>query len=103
LTYFYVKRIYNFMATNNGLSKIKYIIAIASGKGGVGKSTIATNLSFGLQKLGFQVGLLDADIYGPSQPGLLGTDVRPLGQDGMIVPVSKSGIKYISMGIMSPT
>ncbi|MCH7948726.1 MAG: P-loop NTPase, partial [candidate division Zixibacteria bacterium] len=56
-----------------GIERIKYVIAIASGKGGVGKSTIATNLSVALHLAGNKVGLLDADIYGPSQPGMLGS------------------------------
>ncbi len=86
-----------------GLSGIRHVIAIASGKGGVGKSTVATNIAFALNKLNFKVGLMDADLYGPSQPGMLGTDVRPTGQDGFIVPVERSGIKYISMGIMNPS
>lgn len=89
------------MAPENGLSKVKNIIAVGSGKGGVGKSTVATNLGFALNKLGHKVGLMDADIYGPSQPGLLGTHTRPTGHDGLIVPINKSGIKYISMGIMT--
>jgi len=91
------------MSHINGLSKIRHIIAVASGKGGVGKSTITTNLAFALNKLGHQVGLMDADIYGPSQPGLFGSDVKPVGQDGLIVPVMKDGVKYISMGIMTPS
>ncbi len=91
------------MTQTPGLTNIRHVIAIASGKGGVGKSTVATNLAYALKKLNYKVGLMDADLYGPSQPGLLGTDTRPTGLNGFIVPVEKSGIKYISMGIMSPS
>jgi ATP-binding protein involved in chromosome partitioning len=91
------------MTQTPGITNIRHVIAIASGKGGVGKSTVATNLAFALKKLNYKVGLMDADLYGPSQPGLLGTETRPVGENGFIVPVEKSGIKYISMGIMTPT
>ncbi|MDR2232486.1 MAG: Mrp/NBP35 family ATP-binding protein [Tannerella sp.] len=85
------------------LPKVKYIIAVASGKGGVGKSTIASNLSVALAKLGYKVGLLDADIFGPSQPKMFQVeDVRPLlehvnGRD-LIVPVENYGVKMLSIG-----
>lgn len=82
---------------------IKHIIAIGSGKGGVGKSTVAANLAFALAAKGLNVGLLDADIYGPSQPGLLGSIQRAVGNEGLIVPIEKSGIKFISMGTMNPS
>lgn len=85
----------------NNLSKVTHIIAVASGKGGVGKSTIATNLAYALNRQGHKVGLMDADIYGPSQPGLLGSSAHPVGQDGFIVPLDRDGIKFISMGAMT--
>lgn len=86
-----------------GLESIKNIIAVASGKGGVGKSTVTTNLAFALKEQGFKVGVIDGDIYGPSQPGLLGSDDKPTGQGGFIVPVEKDGVKFISMGVMNPS
>ena len=79
---------------------IKTIIAVASGKGGVGKSTTSVNLALGLKSLGFRVGLLDADIYGPSMPRLLDAKERPEVEDDRIVPIQKYGIKAMSMGFM---
>ncbi len=86
-----------------GIGSIKNIIAIASGKGGVGKSTVAVNLAFALKSKGFIVGLMDADIYGPSQPGLLGKREQPKGFEGAIVPLEIDGLKFISMGNMNQT
>ena len=76
------------------------IIAVGSGKGGVGKSTIAANLAIALARLGRKVGLVDADIYGPSQPRLLGIEgIRPYAQDKQLVPVpSPWGVSLLSMG-----
>lgn len=85
------------------MNNIKYIIAIASGKGGVGKSTTAVNLALALKGLGSEVGLLDADIYGPSQQLMLGVgdDVRPKQQDGkFILPVEAHGLKTMSMAYL---
>ena len=87
------------------LSGVKNIIAVASGKGGVGKSTVSVNLAIGLAQEGARVGLLDADIYGPSIPIMLGlTDERPLMTDvdgkNMIVPITKFGIKVMSIGLL---
>jgi len=79
---------------------IRNIIAVASGKGGVGKSTTAVNLALGLRALGLRVGLLDADIYGPSMPKLLGTDERPGVEDDRIVPIERYGIKAMSIGFL---
>jgi len=91
------------MGTAPGLGLVKHVIAVASGKGGVGKSTVTTNLALALKKSGFKVGLMDADLYGPSQPGLLGSEDKPIGQDGFILPVDKNGLKFISMGVMNPS
>ncbi|TDI62838.1 MAG: MRP family ATP-binding protein [Alphaproteobacteria bacterium] len=76
------------------------VIAIASGKGGVGKSTVAVNLALAFKQLGASVGLLDADVYGPSAPKLLGLEGRPDLVDGQIQPIEKFGLKIISMGLM---
>ena len=79
---------------------IRTIIAVASGKGGVGKSTAAANLALGLRTLGLKVGLLDADIYGPSMPSLLNVHNRPDVQNDRVMPIEQYGLKTMSMGYM---
>ncbi len=90
------------------LSGVKQVIAIASGKGGVGKSTVSVNLAVALSRLGYKVGLVDADIYGPSIPKMTGTeDAVPMAEDitledgtqmQLILPIEKWGIKFLSIG-----
>ncbi len=80
---------------------VKHIVAVASGKGGVGKSTTAVNLAMGLAAAGHKVGLLDADIYGPSQPRMMGISGKPSSADGKILqPMENYGIKVMSMGFL---
>jgi ATP-binding protein involved in chromosome partitioning len=87
---------------SSGLDRVKKIIAVASGKGGVGKSTTAANLALGLTRLGQKVGLLDADVFGPSLPRLFGVSDKPeLADDGkMLAPVEKFGVKLMSIGFL---
>ncbi len=86
------------------LPGVKHTIAVASGKGGVGKSTVAVNLAVALVKEGFKVGLIDADIYGPSIPLMLGVNERPkvtkTGNKSMLIPVLKHGLKLMSIGFL---
>ena len=82
---------------------VKNLIAVASGKGGVGKTTVAVNLAIALQRMGFTVGLLDADIYGPNVPVMLGTDEQPRAlSETRILPVDAYGLRLISMGLLVP-
>jgi ATP-binding protein involved in chromosome partitioning len=79
------------------------IVAVASGKGGVGKSTVAANLALGLRANGLRVGVLDADIYGPSMPRMLGISGRPRSRDGKtLIPMENYGVKCMSMGFLVP-
>lgn len=82
---------------------VKNLITVASGKGGVGKTTVAVNLAIALKNLGSAVGLLDADVYGPNVPVMLGTHEQPTAVDEhTIIPVEAYGVKMISMGLLNP-
>jgi len=82
---------------------VKNLVAVASGKGGVGKTTVAVNLAIALKNLGGSVGLLDADVYGPNVPVMLGTNEQPRAVDEKtIIPVEAYGVKMISMGLLNP-
>jgi ATP-binding protein involved in chromosome partitioning len=79
------------------------VIAIGSGKGGVGKSTVSANLAIALARAGKKVGLIDADVYGPSQPTLLGTHEKPTAEAERLIPVEAHGIRFLSLGqLVSP-
>jgi len=85
------------------IAGVKHLVAVASGKGGVGKTTVAVNLAIALGKLGARVGLLDADVYGPNVPLMLGTTEQPRAlAENVIVPVEAYGVRLISMGLLNP-
>jgi ATP-binding protein involved in chromosome partitioning len=86
--------------TSRGVPGVSAIIAVASGKGGVGKSTVAVNLALGLSALGLKAGLLDADIYGPSVPRLLGIKEKPRSDGKKLYPIEKFGLKTMSIGFL---
>ena len=82
---------------------VKNLVAVASGKGGVGKTTVAVNLALALKRMGASVGLLDADVYGPNVPIMLGTEEQPRAlNERQILPVEAQGVKLISMGLLNP-
>ena len=84
------------------LPEVKHVVAVASGKGGVGKSTVAVNLAVSLAQRGLKVGLLDADIYGPSLPKMLGLATKPQVRDGRIQTLDAWGVKSMSIGYLVP-
>jgi ATP-binding protein involved in chromosome partitioning len=85
------------------LPGVAHVVAIGSGKGGVGKTTVAVNLAVALGKLGYKVGLIDADIYGPNVPTMMGATRQPNVLEGnRIEPILAHGVKFISIGLISP-
>ncbi len=81
---------------------IKHLIAVGSGKGGVGKTTVAVNLAIGLAKLGHRAGLMDADVYGPNVPLMMGVRETPSAIGDRIQPIEKHGVRLMSMGFLNP-
>src|SRR6266852_2895748 len=81
---------------------VRNLIAVGSGKGGVGKTTVAVNLAVALAKLGHKVGLLDADVYGPNVPLMMGINQTPMAQGERIQPLRNFGVKLMSMGFLNP-
>src|SRR6195952_402304 len=81
---------------------VRHLIAIGSGKGGVGKTTVSVNLAIALAQLGHTVGLLDADVYGPNVPLMMGTNTTPAAVGERIQPLEKYGVKLMSMGFLNP-
>jgi ATP-binding protein involved in chromosome partitioning len=83
------------------LADVRFKVAVASGKGGVGKSTVAANLALALSRLGSRVGLMDSDIYGPSQQMMMGIDEKPfLNEGNQIVPIERFGVRVMSLGFL---
>src|SRR6201987_4049608 len=81
---------------------VKNLIAVGSGKGGVGKTTVAVNLAVGLGSLGYRAGLMDADVYGPNVPLMMGVNSTPMAYGDRIQPLDQFGVKLMSMGFLNP-
>lgn len=81
----------------NKIPNVKNIVAVASAKGGVGKSTIAANMAYSFKKIGYRVAIVDADIYGPSIAYLMNNEENPVNKDGKVIPLQQDGIKFISV------
>jgi ATP-binding protein involved in chromosome partitioning len=89
------------IASDDPCPQVKNVILVMSGKGGVGKSTVAANLTMALHRAGARVGLLDADIYGPSMPTMMGIQGRPISTDGKLIePLERFGVKIMSIGFL---
>ena len=88
------------IAEKGDIPGVKNVIAVGSGKGGVGKSTMAAAIAYGLQAYGSRVGLMDADVYGPSIPHLVGASGRPMARGERIMPIEAGGLKLMSMGFL---
>jgi ATP-binding protein involved in chromosome partitioning len=84
------------------ISGVKNLIAVGSGKGGVGKTTVAVNLAVGLAWLGYKAGLMDADVYGPNVPLMMGINRTPMAYGERIQPLDQFGVKLMSMGFLNP-
>ena len=84
-----------------GMKHVRYVVAVASGKGGVGKSTVSVNLAVSLAKKGYKAGILDADMHGPDVPIMLGIKERPVGSGGMLLPLERHGVKMMSTGVLA--
>src|ERR1700722_19355510 len=84
------------------IAGVKNIVAVGSGKGGVGKTTVSVNLALGLARMGRKVGLLDADVYGPNVPLMMGVNQTPNALGERIQPIEKYGVRPMSMGVLNP-
>src|SRR5262245_17309260 len=84
----------------NFIPEVKHTVAVSSGKGGVGKSTVAVNLALALKQKGHAVGLVDVDVYGPDVPLMMGTKGRPGMFENKIIPIEAHGIKIMSIGLL---
>src|SRR5678815_2288637 len=84
------------------IAGVKNLIAVGSGKGGVGKTTVSVNLAAGLASLGYKTGLMDADVYGPNVPLMMGINRTPMAQGERIQPLDQFGVKLMSMGFLNP-